>query len=139
MVSAIGKWHISGFPAGSLQKKSACSSAQMHCNIYAITLCGLWYDLSSLSFLIALIISFLPEFTHSLRHFYFTSCPVRFCYIFWPLSPFLLFSPFSLILLASRWQTAANHKMVDQRLFPAHPNLRWLGRHLGSRLYPTFF
>lgn len=42
-------------------------------------------------------------------------------------------------LQASHWQTAVDHKMVDQSLFPAHPNWRLLGEQLGYRSDPTFY
>lgn len=35
--------------------------------------------------------------------------------------------------------TAADRKMVDQSLFPAHPNWRRLGRQLGFTFDPTFY
>ena len=62
--------------------------------------------------------------------------PVQWGYVFLATSPS---SPPCPSLHATRWQTAVDHKMVDQRLFPAHPNWRWLGGQPGCRVDPTFY
>lgn len=64
--SASGKRHISRFPAGLLQNNLPGHIHKCIVTIYAITLCGLWHDLSSLSFLMSFLISPLPpEFSLS--------------------------------------------------------------------------
>ena len=62
------------------------------------------------------------------------SSPSQWVYIFWR-----LFLPLSCPISSPRRQTAVFHKMVDQSLFPAHPNWRCLGALLGWWFDPTFY
>jgi len=102
--------------------------------------CGLWRDLSSPSFSMSCLISpLLPKSSHSNSQWYccLKSCPMRF-HFFWALflplcCPYLQPS----MALTGR-ETTVDHKMVDQSLFPAHPNWRWPGAQLGCWFDPTF-
>lgn len=115
---------------------------------HTVTLCGHLHDLSSLSTSMSCLISpLLPEFTHSFsqRLGCPKCCPMRLHFLAFFFS-FVFLASFYLCaaapppaLQASHWQTAVDHKMVDQSLFPAHPNWRLLGEQLGYRSDPTFY
>lgn len=89
--------------------------------------CGVIYHLRHLRCLASFLLFSPNSFTASPSGSCPTSCQMRLHFLAsFPSSPPAL-PP---ALNASHWQTAVDHKMVDQVLFPAHPNWRWLSEQL---------
>lgn len=89
-----------------------------------------WHVLLSLSLLRSFLIFLLPfGFSHSLSlRDRFASSPTQWVYVML----FFLATPLLCLSLAD-----VNHKMVDQRLFPAQPLPVWVG--LAADFIPLFF